>query len=174
MSIVSPSLDVSEEDGQRNITTLATLKNSSSGCLQSVVIEAKYFDDRGLMIDTVTQPIYGIVVMPNQEVAFRIRDAAARPKSFYSTQALRVVSADAGSARNSRSLPISKSIIDFLASWGPALLLIAVWTYLVHRMKQKDSPQGRTIALFEQQNALLDTQNHLLSSIAASLKQGNS
>ena len=166
LSVVSPTFEVSNDEGQRTVTTLGTLKNASSDCLESVVIEIKYFDAKNALIDTVTQPIYGVVVPPKQEVAFRVRDSAARPKDAYSSQTLRVVSADSRGSRNAK--PQSNSpFVEFLVSWGPMLLLVGVWIFFMQRMKRKDSPQGRTLALFEQQNAILVAQNNLLARIAA-------
>lgn len=163
---MEPTLSVSESEGQRIVTTLGALKNASSDCLDSIVVEVKYFDSKKTLIDTVTQPLYGVVVPPKQEVAFRVRDAAAQPKESYATQAVRVVSADVRGTRNAKQ-PANSPFVDFLVSWGPMLLLIGVWIFFMQRMKRKDSPQGKTLAMFEQQNAILEAQNGILSRIAA-------
>lgn len=170
LSVVASSLDVASEEGRRMVTTLGTLKNSSLTCFDSVVVEIKYFDAKNNHIDTVTQPLYGIVAPPSQSVEFRIRDAAAKGKEEYSTQSLRVVSAEPRVARGPRptssSPSSSNTFLELLISWGPMLLLIGVWIFFMQRMKRKDSPQVRNMLLFEQQNATLEAQNRLLERIA--------
>lgn len=147
------------------VTTLGALKNSSADCLEKVVVEIKYFDTKRTLIDTVTQPLYGVVVPAKQEAAFRVRDDAAQSKDAYATQSVRVVSAEVRGSRNTKQ-PASSPFVDFLVSWGPMFLLIGVWIFFMQRMKRKDSPQSRTLAMFERQNAILEAQNSLLARIA--------
>jgi len=154
---------VSDDEHQRTVTTLGSLKNSSGSCVEDIVIEVKYFDAKNTHIDTVTQAVYGLVVRPAQEVSFRVRDSAAKPKEAYASQTARVVSAEVrGGSHNKKPPSIWATITDLLISWGPMLLLMGVWNYFLRKMRAKDSPQARSLALIEQQNALFDSQNKLL------------
>lgn len=164
LSVIAASFNISEGDGHRMITSLGTLKNSSAACFDSIVVEVKYFDAKNALVDTITQPLYGLVAPSSKDVAFRVRDDAAMAKEAYASQSLRVVSAD---ARHSKTQSNSSTIVDFLASWGPMLLLIGVWIFFMQRTKSKNSPQSKTLALFEKQNATLEAQNQLLERIAA-------
>lgn len=171
LSVLSPLFTVSDDEGHRTVTTLGTLKNASPTCLGDIVIEVKYFDAKQTLIDTVTQPVYGMVVPGEQEVAFRVRDDAARPKAEYASQSVRVVSADPRTGRPGKPQSASSPFVDFLIGWGPMLLLIGAWIFFMQRMKHKDSPQQRTIALIEQQNALFASQVQLLDRLAAAAEQ---
>ena len=166
LKVVDPAFSISDAEGRRTVTTLGSLKNSSTDCLDGIVVEVKYYDTKRGLIDTVTQPLYGVVVPAKQEVAFRVRDDAAQSKDSYAAQTVRVVSADVRGSRNAKQ-QANSPFIDFLVSWGPMLLLIGVWIFFMQRMKRKDSPHGRTLAMFEQQNAILEAQNGLLARIAA-------
>ena len=168
LSVTANSFSISEADGRRMITTLGSMKNSSEACFDSVVVEVKYLDAKNSLIDTITQPLYGVVAPPSAEVAFRVRDEAALAKEAYASQVIRIVSAEPRKASRGAKPQSGWSVfVDFVASWGPMLLLIGVWIFFMQRMKRKDSPQGRQLALFEQQNATLEAQNVFLARIAA-------
>src|SRR5258708_36315495 len=128
------------------MATLGALKNSSSTCFNSVVVEVKYFDSKNQLIDSITKELYGVVAPPSQEVAIRIRDEAANPKEAYASQVVRVVDAEPRRASlNAKSQSVGAIAIDYLANWAPMLLLIGVWIFFMQRMKRKDSPQGKTL-----------------------------
>lgn len=170
LQVISPTFSVSEEEGHRNITTLGTLKNSSGDCLEEIVVEIKFFDASKKLVDTVTQPVYGVVVPAGKDVAFRIRDVAAKPREAYAEQSVRVVSAEPRFSRGGRPQASSYSLQDFAVNWGPMLLLIGVWAFFIARSRSKNSPQGRTLALFEQQNAIFAEQSQLLARLAAAVE----
>ena len=60
----------------------------------------------------------------------------------------------------------SYSLRDFAMNWGAMLLLIGVWVFLIASSRIKKSPQGRTLAPFEQQNAIFAEQSQLLARLA--------
>ncbi|MDR0776379.1 MAG: hypothetical protein LBE81_07050 [Azonexus sp.] len=154
VSITDVSLTYAQSEGYSFVTTIGTIKNASESLIENLVIEVKYFDADKKLIDVVTQPVYGLVVPASQEVAFRIRDVADKPKAAYASNAVRVVSAEPRVTRQPQPKQSSFSwIVDVLVSWVPILLLIAVWIYF---MRRKDSPQARTIELIEKQNAILE------------------
>ena len=173
LAVIDPLFSFSENGGQRVVNTLGTIRNASVDCFSDVVIEVKYFDAKSNLIDTVTEPLYGVVVPGKQEVAFRVRDAAAQSKEAYVSQSVRVVSADVRTGRVGKK-GSSSAWVELLISWGPMLLLISVWIFFMARMKRKDSPQGRTLAMFEQQNSILTSQNDLLARIASALEAKSS
>lgn len=173
LAVVSQSLNFTESDSLLLVNTLGTLRNASAECFDEVVVEVKYFDVNSKLIDTITQPLYGVVVPGNQEVAFRVRDAAAQAKGAYASQSVRIVSANARGGRTTKQSPQSK-LIDVLISWAPMLLLIGAWAFFMARMKRRDSPQGRILTMFEEQNLILASQSELLARIASALESHSS
>ena len=152
VSIVDASLAYSQDNGSPVVTTIGTIKNSSESLIEDIVVEVKYFDGEKKLIDVITQPIYGLVVPASQEVAFRVRDVADKPKAAYVSNSVRVVSAE----QRPQSKQSSFSWPEILISWAPMLLLIAVWIFFTHKFNKKGSPNARTIELIENQNAILE------------------
>lgn len=154
ISITETSISYSEGGNPPFVTTIGTIKNSSGSLIEDIVVEVKYFDADKKLIDVVTQPLYGLVVPASQELAFRVRDVADKPRAAYVSNSVRVVSA----ARLARQQPQKKQNplwLDVLISWGPMLLLIAVWVIVMRRFNKKGSPQVRHVELIEKQNAIL-------------------
>jgi ATP-dependent Zn protease len=126
-------------------------------------MEVKYFDADKKLIDVVTQPLYGVVVPPSQEVAFRVRDAADKPKTSYVSNSVRVVSAEQRAPQRQQSSErapqrqqssqSSFSWSELLISSAPLLLLIGVMLFSIRSM---NSPLIRNVELMEKQNALLE------------------
>lgn len=156
VSVVNTSLSYGQGERTSFITTIGSISNTSDALIEDIVVEVKYFNAKKKLIDVVTQPIYGLVVPPSQEVAFRVRDVADKSKVSYASSAVRIVSANQRVTQQPQPKSSSNYGIDFFASWGPMLLLIAVWIYFMRKANRKDSPQVRTIDLIEKQNAVLD------------------
>jgi ATP-dependent Zn protease len=97
-------------------------------------------------------------------------DAAAKPKEAYATQEARVLSAEPRISRQKPKLTLWSTFGDLLLSWGPMFLLIGVWIYFMQRMRRKDSPQERSIALLQQQVELSKVQSQFLAQIATALE----
>jgi ATP-dependent Zn protease len=126
-------------------------------------MEVKYFDADKKLIDVVTQPLYGVVVPASQEVAFRVRDAADKPKTSYVSNSVRVVSAEQRAPQRQQSSErapqrqqssqSSFSWSELLISSAPLLLLIGVMLFSIRSM---NSPLIRNVELMEKQNALLE------------------
>lgn len=170
LSISMTSVDVTVDEGRRSVASLGTIKNPTPTCFDEVVVEAKYFDANKRHVDTVVQRLYGVVIPANGEVSFRIYDAAAKTKADYVDQQVRILDAD---ARN--PIRASKSqthwLKEFLFSWGPMLLLIGVWLFAMRKLRGKDSPQERSLALMQQQLSVQELQNKELSRLAAAVER---
>jgi len=156
VSVIGLSLTYSKSEGTSFVTTIGTIKNSSELLIEDLVVEVKYFNADQKLIDVVTQPVYGLVVPASQEVAFRIRDVADKPKAAYVSNTVRVISAEQRATQQSQPAQPSFSWSELLVSWGPMLLLIGVWIIFMRKMNKKGSPQVRTIELIERQNAILE------------------
>jgi hypothetical protein len=80
LSVKLQTIEVSQNENRRSVASLGTIKNTSDSCFEEAVVEVKYFDSGHNLIDTVVQPMYGLIIPPRSEVAVRVMDAAAKPK----------------------------------------------------------------------------------------------
>ena len=174
LSAKMASLEVTQEQTRRSVASLGTINNSSSGCFDDVVVEVKYFDSAHKLVDTVVQPLYGLIVSPHGEAAFRVLDTAARDKQAYASQEVRVLSAEPKFSRQKRKPTLSSTLGDVLQSWGPMILMLAVFAYFMRRTRRKDSPQERTISLLQQQVELSQAQTQYLARLATALESVSS
>ncbi|HVK55939.1 MAG TPA: hypothetical protein VM532_13035 [Burkholderiales bacterium] len=171
LSISVTSLNYAQTDEHNIVTTIGAIKNSSSSCAQELVVEVKYFDGQGKQVDVVTQLLYGIVVPPHDEVAFRVRDEADKPKDLYVKSTARIVAAEpkfSAKPRREKSM-----LIEMLVSWGPMLLLISVWAFFMRKYSGEKSPQRRSLALIEKQTGMLMQQVQALERLANAAEQRN-
>jgi len=173
LQVVAPTFTVTEKGEKRSVTTLGRLKNNSGECLEDIVVQINYFDTEHRLVDTVTRPVYGLIVPPGQEVAFRVRDdAAARSSDAYVSQDVAVASAEPHINTKATSSGFKDVLLNLLINWGPMLLLIGAWLYFMRRMRKADSPQGQILALIEKQNALLVEKNQLMARLVAAAEAG--
>lgn len=150
LSVGTAALKVSGAEGRQSVLTLGTLVNASASCLDNLVVEVRYFDDKGALIDTTSTELWGVIVPAQGEAAFKVRSNAVNDKAAYATQKIRVMSAE---ARPGRSVKPNETAMDtaqqIFISWFPMVLLIGVWIYFAKRMK---SPQDKLHQLVEEQN----------------------
>jgi ATP-dependent Zn protease len=154
--VIDTSFTYSQSESTPLVTTIGTIKNTSNSLVEDIVIEVKYFNAEKKLVDVVTQPLYGVVVPAFQEVAFRVRDAADKPKTSYTFSNVRMASAEQRVAQQSKPKQSSFSWSELLVSWGPMLMLIGVWVFFMRKMNKKGSYQFRTVELIDKQNAILE------------------
>ena len=157
LSATSTSINFSER-GNPFVATLGTIKNASVACVRNIVVEVKYQDSAGKQVDVVTQTLEDVVVGPGQEVAFRARDVADKPKEAYVTSTVRVISAEPKyTAEPKQKNPLW---LDVFVSWAPMLVLIAAYLISMRKFIGKNSPQlqalQRQVTLLERQVEVLD------------------
>jgi hypothetical protein len=166
--VVTPtSLNVEVEGGHRVVTTLATVRDPLAVCFDRIVVEGQYFDANKAHVDTVTQMLE-FPVLAGREVAFRVRDEAARDKSAYVSQSVRIVSADPRRVVASKEEP--GVLLGLILSWAPMLLLIGVWGLFVRRTNRASSPNGRIASAAEAQTLALNAQTAALERVVAALE----
>ena len=167
--IVMPtSLVVSDDAGHRIVTSLGSIHNPSGVCFEHLVVEVQYFDAAQAHVDTVTQGM-DVVAPAGEDVAFRIRDDAAREKGAYVSQTMRVVSAD---PRVRRAAPEQPGVwLGLFLSWAPMLLLIAVWIFVMRLYLGRKSPSARSAEMLERQSIAIEAQSKLLERIALAMEQ---
>ena len=167
--VKSSSVDVSLDAGHRIVTSLGTITNPSANCFQNVVLELQFFDAARNHIDTVVEPMEGLIVPAGETVEFRVREPASKEVSSYATQSVRLVDADVRWV-NAQELP-RNAIVELLLSWGPMLLLIGVWIYFVRKQSGQKSIQSRMFTVMEKQLQVAEEQSRAIQRAAAALER---
>ena len=85
------SMSYGASDKGNFIASFGTIKNLSSDPWERPQIEARYYDENGKMIDTVTEVLFQVTIPPKSEVAFRLRDSAHVPQEKYVSQKVTLV-----------------------------------------------------------------------------------
>src|SRR3989339_1193293 len=75
------------------LSVVGKIRNDSEIHWKDIFLEAQYFDTTGTMIDTEGSEQYGLVILPHQEVAFRISSTPVRPQHDYADHKVFVRSA---------------------------------------------------------------------------------
>lgn len=146
LQVVSPSFHVSDET--RMVTTLGSIRNLAEVPMGEIVVETRFLDASGKLVDTVTQPLHGIVVPAGREVAFRASDMATRDKAAYASQEVRVASAESLGT----TVGTARRLWNEARGW---LLLAAFFAVLVFLELRRGKGQDIGVKLLEQQNILL-------------------
>lgn len=168
LQVVQTSFNTVNANGTSVVTVLGDLKNTSNTTRENLVVEAKLFDSSGKLVDVISQPVYGLLVPANQQVAFRLQaPVAALPDAYASVQA-RVVSAEPRIEIASRPSSTNYSRVwSMLGSWGPMLLLIGAWFFLTRKYNGKGSAQDKMLHAIEVQNQLLERQIAAIEALAS-------
>jgi hypothetical protein len=142
--VATPSaLSVDSDGGHRVVTTLGTITNPTGVCFTDLVIEVQYFDAAGQHVDTLVEPLAGVVSPAGEPAEFRVQGAAAKDAKAYATQRVRVTDGAARWVKGGD--PGHGAVVDLLLSWGPMLLLIAIWIGLMKRYMGRNSLQARAL-----------------------------
>jgi hypothetical protein len=74
------------KEGDNNfVSTIGTIKNNSDKKWKELRIEVQYFNQSGALIDTQSYSDYSLVLLPNTEQAFRVREPADKPEAEYAS-----------------------------------------------------------------------------------------
>lgn len=171
IEISGASLSYSKTEGPSWITTIGTLKNTSPFKLEDILVEVKYFDAEGKLVDVLTESLYEVTLQPSQEISFRVRGVADKAEKNYVSTTVRVVSAYTTTPPKNTENDNSFHWLNYLLTWAPMLLFIIVWCLYIWYVSNKKSPQWRTISLLEQQQTLYAEQLKLIERIAISTEK---
>lgn len=170
--VISDSVrSYSQNNGANFITVIGKMKSRSAVTLENIVLEVQFYNSNKVLIDSVSQELYSVVVPPSSDVTFRVRDDADKAKNQYSYHVIKVIGAEQRDANQSNKKKRSPGFLDFLISWGPIVVLIAVWVFFIRQMYKRNSPQNRSLALIDQQNKLFMHQNELLERLASAVEK---
>ena len=163
VKVVDAKIVLRETDKSVYVTVLGSLKNETNQPVRSITVEAKLLDAQGQVVDVLTRYLDDIIVMPGDQVAFRIQDIGASPPASYAQVQARVTS---GYDQRPQTQPKTKadsgvnSILSLIISYGPVLLLVGIWLLFMKRIG------GGKKSLFAEQNALIQRQAVALEKLA--------
>ncbi len=172
--IVNDRFSIKAWDSGDYVFTIGEIQNNSAATLEDIVVEARFFDGDGELIDVTVERLYSIRVPPAETVAFRLQSLALAGQADYVSHQVRLISASesrpcpqsSGGGSNSNFELIKKLLISSF----PILLLIAVWIFFMRRYSGKSSPQNRSLDLIEKQNEMIEKQRGAIERIADALE----
>jgi ATP-dependent Zn protease len=167
ITVSDTSISYAQNEDRRIITTFGVIKNATETCVADIVVEVTYFDSQNKLVDVITAPLYDIVIAPSQEVAFRVRDVADKPKESYTSSTVRVISAEPRISKQS-SEKEGFSWLQLFFSFVPMLLLIGIWLLVMRKYHGNKSPQQRTL---EAQLTTLTRQVEVLERLATATEK---
>lgn len=170
ITVSDTSISYTQDEGSRIITTFGLIKNATEACVGDIVVEVTYFDSQNKQVDVVTELLYDIVIPPSQEVKFRVRNAADKPKESYTSSSVRVISAEPRISKQS-SQNKKSPWLELLIGWSPMLLLIGVWLWVIRKYSGSKSPQQRSLAVLEAQLNTLTRQVEVLERLTAATEK---
>jgi ATP-dependent Zn protease len=162
--IIKSETNYSESPNCRYITCIGEIQNLTDDVWDDLVVEVKYFNSNGALIDTETESLYSYVLQAKDTIPFRVRIQADRDASEYISHSVRITSAEQKSRYESQNSPKMKSslISNILISWAPMIILIGVWVFFMYfYLANKRSPQAKSIELLKNQAILIEKHNQL-------------
>ena len=83
LSIKDSKVSYSIKECGARITVIGTIINKSGVAWKDFNFEAQFYDKNNVLIDTVSDQNYKLVVLPNDESTFKVTGAADKPESSY-------------------------------------------------------------------------------------------
>lgn len=149
------------------LSALGKVVNTSGEKLEDPNFEARFYDANGQLVDALHEMTFGLALLPGQEVTVRLMGAASHQADRYASVQIGLISGDFVPAVKPRSSGLAWGgwLWSLLASWGPMLLLIGVWIWVLKRSNginyQKD-----VLELMKHQNETLARQAAAIEKIA--------
>lgn len=171
--IIKSETHFSEGPNCRYITCIGEIRNLTNDVWEELVVEVKYFNSNGLLIDTETDTLYSYVLQPKDTITFRVRIQADRDSSEYSSHSVRITSAEQKNRYVSQNRLKKKSslVSNILISWTPMFILIGVWIFFMYwHLSKKRSPQAKSIELLKNQASLIEQQNQLFERLVKAIE----
>ncbi|PAX15847.1 hypothetical protein CLI92_11750 [Vandammella animalimorsus] len=149
------------------LTALGKATNTSDLALEDPVFEVQFFDAQGKLIDAFNDVTYGLKLPPGQDMMVSLSGRARYEAGRYASAQIRLISGAFTEAGSGPQAPAFAQTVwmRLLLNWGPMLLLIGVWLWLVRR--SGGSTYSRDLlASVQEQNQLLARQAAALERLA--------
>lgn len=156
------------------INCIGELANLGEDTYQYITLQIQYFNEKDEIIDTVTEQLYDHVLMPKETISFKVSDRADKSSEQYITHKVKVTYADEKYVKKYEPVKKKSWILDILISWGPMLLLIFVWIFIMYRYnRNKKSPHFQSVEAMKKRNELVEYQNKLFEKLIKTIEQNN-
>lgn len=93
----SQSLSFSKEKDREYLAVVGTIKNTSQIVWRDVHVEARFFNQKDELIDTISSNLRDVIIRPQSESAFRVTGYPVRPSNEYKRISLTITSARSSS-----------------------------------------------------------------------------
>lgn len=81
--IKNSKVSFTQKDCGTRISVIGTITNNSDDSWKDFNFEAQFFNEHNELIDTVSDQNYDLVLLPNDESAFKVTGAADKPETSY-------------------------------------------------------------------------------------------
>ena len=173
LAVTETKVNYSKVEGYGYISCIGKIQNKSNVKYDELVFEVQFFNSNNELIDTITEYNYDLVVPADDEIAFRVKGGADKDKSEYQNHQVKITSARPIVPYTSKKSFTNNTIVKILISWGPMLLLIAVWIFFMKKQQGKGSPQKKIIEIQEKQCLLVEEQNKLFQQLIEVIDKKN-
>ncbi|RMX09200.1 hypothetical protein EBQ34_13870 [Vandammella animalimorsus] len=149
------------------LTALGKATNTSEQALEDPVFEAQFFDAQGKLIDAFNDVTYGLKLLPGQDMMVSLSGRARYEAERYASAQIRLISGAFTEPGSGQYAPAFSQTVwmRLLLNWGPMLLLIGVWLWLVRRSGGWSYSRD-LLASVQEQNQLLARQVAALERLA--------
>ena len=170
--ILNSKFSYSDNKNDSYITCIGELENVSANAYGYITLQAEYFNNKGVIIDTVTEQLYSHVLLPGKTISFRVNGRAYKDAEQYNNHKIKVTYAELKCIEEYSPDQNKKNwMLRIFISWGPMLLLISVWIFFIYRFnRNKNSPQAQSVAALKKQIELLEHQNILFEKLIERIK----
>ena len=93
VTIAAPTLTFGKEGGREFFAVVGTINNQSAIEWRAPYIEARFFNAKNEMIDTMSLHLNDTTVLPGSNAAYRLSNYTTRPSTEYSKVTVNIVSA---------------------------------------------------------------------------------
>jgi hypothetical protein len=93
LQFASHNMSFSKEKDREFVNVVGTIKNGTNIVWRDVHVEARFFNEKNELVDTVSGNLRDVVIRPNSDSAFRVSGYATRPSQEYTRTLLTITSA---------------------------------------------------------------------------------
>ena len=156
------------------VTLIGAIDNRSDTQAARIVVEVRYFDAEGRLIDTVTERLSDVVAPPHEKVSFRVRGVADKSGDAYVSHSARVVTAQHWADPAYESRGATPGLLDGLFPWLMLVLMGLVLVILLRKFSGKGSLAERMHEIANAQTDLMSRQLKASERLAAAVEQAAS
>jgi len=170
VEILDSTFKLRLHDKSLYVIAIGQIRNNGEQPLKDIILEARYFDAEGKLIDASVESLYSIVVPAKEQVAFKMQTFAADESSTYASHEVRIVRAKEDrpcpSTANTKSSGSGDLWTKTFIRWSPLFLLVLVWMVIARKYIGANSPQSKMVDLMERQIDLVEEQNKEIARLA--------